>query len=94
MIEETEKNILFIQMIKQYVAVAEISLGRQPNSRAGKFEKNIHNAKITLNMLKMIAEKTKGNLSSYENKFLKNSISELNNILLDEIDKEKLSNRA
>ncbi len=92
--KETEKNILFIQLIKQYVAVAEISFGRQPNSITEKFEKNINNAEIAVNMLKMIAEKTNGNLLSYENKFLNDIITELNSFLLDEIDKEKLSNRA
>ncbi|MBZ0200603.1 MAG: DUF1844 domain-containing protein [Ignavibacteriaceae bacterium] len=92
--EETEKNILFIQFIKQYVSVAEISLGRQPNSITGKFEKNISHAEIAVNMLKMIADKTKGNLSSYEDKYLKNSISELSNFLLGEVDNDKLTHNA
>lgn len=82
--EENDNGVLFIQLIKQHVQVAKISLGLEPNSISGKFERNLDYAEIAINTLKMIAVKTAGNLSTYEEKFLKQSVNELDNLYISE----------
>lgn len=57
--------------------IAMMLLGKVVNPVTNKSEVNIEHAKYTIDMLEMLLEKTKGNLSDYENKFLNEVIREL-----------------
>lgn len=69
--------------------IAMMSMGRIKNPVTDKIEKNLDYAKISIDTLDMLAEKTKGNLSDYEREFLENTISELKVAFVEETGKEK-----
>jgi len=56
---------------------ASISLGVVPNPSSNKSEEDIFQAKFLIDTLGMLKEKTKGNLSEEELKFLENILYEL-----------------
>ncbi len=67
--------------------MALMSLGRIENPVLGKKEKNIDFAKLSIDTLDMIKEKTKGNLSEYEEKFLDESLREVKLAYISETEK-------
>jgi hypothetical protein len=70
-------EMLFIQLVMQNQQMAMMSLGKLENPIAGKIEKNIEFAKLSIDTLDMIKEKTKDNLSEYEENFLNETLREL-----------------
>lgn len=56
---------------------ASISLGIVPNPSTNKTEEDLSQAKFLIDTLGMLKEKTKGNLSTEESKFLENVLYEL-----------------
>lgn len=80
-------EMLFIQLVMQNQQMAMMSLGKLENPIAGKIEKNIEFAKLSIDTLDMIKEKTKGNLSEYEDKFLNETLRELKLAYLSETEK-------
>jgi hypothetical protein len=80
-------EMLFIQLVMQNQQMAMMSLGKLENPIAGKIEKNIEFAKLSIDTLDMIKEKTKGNLSEYEEKFLNETLRELKLAYLSETEK-------
>lgn len=79
--------MLFIQLVMQNQQMAMMSLGKLENPIAGKIEKNIEFAKLSIDTLDMIKEKTKGNLSEYEEKFLNETLRELKLAFVSETEK-------
>lgn len=80
-------EMLFIQLVMQNQQMAMMSLGKLENPIAGIIEKNIEFAKLSIDTLDMIKEKTKGNLSEYEEKFLNETLRELKLAYLSETEK-------
>ena len=66
--------IEFVQMHAQNVAFC---LGRIPNPQTGQPSVNLGFAKMLIDQLASIAERTQGNLSPDEEKILQNSLSSL-----------------
>lgn len=56
---------------------AALFLGQIPNPQTGKGEVNLEVAKMFIDQLAMIQEKTRGNLSSEESAVLRNTLSNL-----------------
>ena len=56
---------------------AALFLGQIPNPQSGKAEVNLEVAKMFIDQLAMIQEKTRGNLSSEESAVLRNALSNL-----------------
>lgn len=79
--------MLFIQLVMQNHQMALMSLGKIENPVLGKKEKNIDFAKLSMDTLDMIREKTKGNLSEYEEKFLDESLREVKLAYISETEK-------
>lgn len=75
--EKWTNEMLFIQLVMQNHQMAMMSLGKLENPIAGKAEKNIEFAKLSIDTLDMIKDKTKGNLSEYEEKFLDETLREV-----------------
>lgn len=75
--EKWTNEMLFIQLVMQNHQMAMMSLGKLENPIAGKTEKNIEFAKLSIDTLDMIKEKTKGNLSEHEEKFLDETLREV-----------------
>ena len=74
-----EKNTaqLFIQLVMQNQQMAMISLGKIKNPVSDTLDINLEYAKLSIDTLDMLVQKTKGNLSEYEEKFLTETINQL-----------------
>ncbi len=82
------KEFLFMQLVMQNQQIAMMSLGKMKNPVTNKMEKNLDYAKMAIDTLDMLKEKTSGNLSEYEDQFLTEAIKELKLIYVAENDKE------
>ena len=68
---------MFVQLVFSFQSAAWMQLGKIANPISGKIEKNLDAAKMSIDMLIMVKEKTKGNLDAEEEKILANAITEL-----------------
>ncbi|MEN3038013.1 MAG: DUF1844 domain-containing protein [Candidatus Kryptonium sp.] len=64
-------------------------LGKIPNPITGKIEKKLEEVRFTIDLLDMLKEKTKGNLTEDESRFLEYSISQLKINYFFEVENEK-----
>ena len=88
--EQTNTNeLLFMQLILQNQQIAMMSMGKLKNPMTDKIDRNLEYAKFSIDTLDMLAAKTKGNLSEYEQKFLTEVIRELKLNYVDEVDKDQ-----
>jgi Domain of unknown function (DUF1844) len=87
--EQTNDQVLFMQLVIQNQQIALMSLGKMKNPLTEKSEINLEYAKISIDTLDMLAVKTKGNLSEYEEKFLSEVIKELKLNYVEELGKEQ-----
>lgn len=72
--EMTQRFIEFVLMQAQNAA---LFLGQIPNPQTGKGEVNLEVAKMFIDQLAMIQEKTRGNLTNEESTVLRNALSNL-----------------
>ena len=72
--EMTQRFIEFVMMQAQQAAMF---LGRIPNPQTGKPEVNLEIARMFIDQLEMIHEKTRGNLTSEESEILSRVLSDL-----------------
>ena len=81
-------ELLFMQLVLQNQQLAMMSMGKLKNPVTDKIDRNLEFAKMSIDTLDMIAVKTKGNLSEYEDKFLNEVIKALKLNYVDEVSKE------
>src|SRR2546421_9501565 len=67
----------FIEFVMMQAQNAALFLGQIPNPQTGKGEVNLDVAKMFIDQLAMIQEKTRGNLSNEESAVLRNTLSNL-----------------
>src|SRR3979409_466485 len=67
----------FIEFVMMQAQNAALFLGQIPNPQTGKGEVNLELAKMFIDQLGMIQEKTRGNLTSEETAVLRNTLSKL-----------------
>ena len=72
--EMTQRFIEFVMMQAQNAA---LFLGQIPNPQTGKGEVNLELAKMFIDQLAMIQEKTRGNLTNEETAVLRNTLANL-----------------
>ncbi|NWF88262.1 MAG: DUF1844 domain-containing protein [Ignavibacteriaceae bacterium] len=85
---ESSHGFLFMQLVLQNQQLAMMSMGKLKNPVSDKIERNLEFAKMSIDTLDMLAAKTKGNLSEYEEKFLTEVIKDLKLNYVDEVSKE------
>jgi hypothetical protein len=81
---EVQKTILsgelsqrFIEFVVMHAQNAALFLGQIPNPKTGEAEVNLDLARMFIDQLAMIQEKTRGNLTNEETKVLSNALSNL-----------------
>ena len=79
-----KKEQLFMYLIRTFQSSAWIALGKMENPMTDKTSVNIEQASFYINLLEMVQEKTKNNLTDYEEQMLINTVSELKLNLIDE----------
>jgi hypothetical protein len=63
-------------------------LGKVANPLSGKIEKDLAHAQMSIDILRMLRDKTKGNLSLEEEKLITNAVCDLELNYADEIEKQ------
>jgi hypothetical protein len=81
---ETDSEILFTQLVLSFQAAAWQQMGKVPSIFSGKIERSLEMAKHSIDMLGMLEQKTKGNLTESENKYLSHTLFELRMNYLEE----------
>ena len=84
-----EKEGLFMQLVLMFQTAAMQQMGKMINPLTKKIEKDLAQAKFSIDMLGMVEEKTKGNLNEEEKKLLDHILFELRMNYVDEVEKEK-----
>jgi Domain of unknown function (DUF1844) len=73
----------FIEFVMMHAQNAALFLGQIPNPKTGEGEVNLELAKMFIDQLSMIQEKTRGNLTTDEMTVLKNALSNLQMIYVE-----------
>ena len=83
-----KKDQLFIQLLYVFHASAMQALGKVKSPVTGKIEKNMEQAKQSIEMIEMIREKTNGNLSAELIKALDTFLTEIRLNYVEEMNKK------
>src|SRR5580658_1628918 len=70
-------SALFASMVMQNSNMAWIFLGQAPNPQTGQTAQDLEHARYFIDLLEMLAVKTKGNLDKQEDGMLKQSLTHL-----------------
>jgi len=76
-VQSGELSQRFIEFVMMHAQNAALFLGQIPNPKTGQGEVNLELAKMFIDQLEMIQEKTRGNLTTDETTVLKNALSNL-----------------
>lgn len=85
---------LFVSLVIGLVQAAYVQLGKVKNELTGQIEKNLEAARITIDTLAALEQKTKGNLSEDEAEPLKRALTELRMNFVDEQKKSAAAGTA
>jgi len=67
----------FEVIVSTYATQAAVALGQMPNPLTKKTEKDLPQAKFAIDLLQILDEKTKGNRTAEEDKFLSDCLYQL-----------------
>ncbi|NLI16512.1 MAG: DUF1844 domain-containing protein [candidate division Zixibacteria bacterium] len=87
----SKDELYFAQLVLSFQAAAYQQMGKVVNPISGKIERNLEMARHSIDMLAMIQEKTKGNLSESESGFLAHVLTELRMNYVEEANKPQTS---
>jgi len=76
-VQTGEMTQRFIEFVMMHAQNAALFLGQIPNPKTGKAEINLDLARMFIDQLEMIQEKTRGNLTNEETMVLRNTLSNL-----------------
>jgi hypothetical protein len=82
--QDDRRKVLFSSLVLMFHAAAMQQMGKVKNPVTDKIERDLEQAQMSIDMLDMLAEKTKGNLSDDEDRLLKRTIQELKLNYVDE----------
>ena len=83
----SRNEMLFIQVVSMFQVAALQHMGKLPNPLTNKVERDLEQARISVDILGMLKEKTKGNLNENEKEFLGKVVFESQMNYLDELKK-------
>lgn len=83
--EELKGNIHFLGLVSALASSAMQQMGKIANPMNGKIERDLEAAKTSIDMLDMLKEKTKGNLTADESNMLLSLVSNLQLNYIDEL---------
>jgi len=87
-----DKNAsLLFSLIMTFQAAAMQQMGKMKSPISDKIERDLQQAQLSIDILDMLEEKTRGNLSEDETKLLKGILQELKLNYVDEMSKEQPS---
>src|SRR3984893_5656460 len=77
----------FIEFVMMHAQNAALFLGQIPNPKTGQGEVNLELAKMFIDQLEMIREKTRGNLTNEESAVLRTTLSNLQMVYVEVAEK-------
>lgn len=83
----SRESYLFQHLVAMFQTLALQQMGKLMNPLSGEVERDLHQARITIDMLDMISAKTTGNLSAPERALLDGVLMELRMNFVDESSK-------
>ena len=90
-----EKNTqLFMYLVGSFEMSAMMAMGKIKNPMTDKTERDLTQAQFSIDIMDMLKEKTKGQLSEYEAKFLENTLGQLKLNYIDEAKKPDEVNKT
>lgn len=75
--DPAQQGIDFTSFLLGLASSALIHLGIRPNPESGRIEVDLTMARQTLDVLSMLREKTRGNLTAEEDRFFENMLADL-----------------
>ena len=84
-----KSEFYFVQLVITFQAAAMQQMGKLQNPITQKVERNLDQARSSIDMLEMLRDKTKNNLAENEKKFLEHTLYELRINYLDEVKKDQ-----
>ena len=82
--EPKELIVQFFSLISMFASACWQQLGKMPDQSSGESNKDLAGAQKTIEMLLMLRDKTRGNLTGTEAKLLDDTISSLQNYYAEE----------
>ena len=92
--DQDNVSALFVQLVLSFQAAAWQQMGKITNPLTGKIERSLEMAKNSIDILGMIEEKTRGNLTEDETKFLRHILTELRMNYVEEMKKPEPEKEA
>jgi len=86
--EEQKANELFVALIYSLQMQSMMNLGKLKNPATDTIEKNLEGAQVSIDMLEMLSEKTKNNITDEISRVLQTIISDLRLNYVEESQKE------
>lgn len=90
---EPEKQLsrrdLFLGLIHSFQGAAMQQMGKVPNPFTNEIERDLAQARLSIDMLEMLEERTAGNLTGEETRFLKHVLTELRLNYVAEVDEDR-----
>lgn len=83
-----QQDALFVNLVLIFQNAAMQQMGKITNPMTGKVEKNLEQARFSIDMIDMLRSKTRGNLSSDLEKLLDTTLTNLRMNYVDEANKE------
>lgn len=88
---ESMNEYLFHHLVAMFQTLALQQMGKLVNPITGKLERDLQQARITIDMLQMIKDKTEGNLLPAERSILDRALTELQMNYVDEVNRPEES---
>jgi len=86
-------NLLFAQLVLMFQTAAMQHMGKLKDPLSDKVERNLDEARTSIDFLQMLSEKTKGNLSSDEQRYLDTMLRDLRLNYVEEAAKDEAAAR-
>jgi phage-related minor tail protein len=91
---EDKINPLFLQLVLSLQTAAWYQMGKVVSPISGKVEKNLAEARVSIDLLTMLQEKTRGNLLDEEKKILDNTVYTLQMNYIDELNSAQKTDKT
>jgi len=84
----------FLSLVLSLQSAAMYQMGKVISPMTGKIERDMEQARISIALLRMLQEKTKGNLLAEEKKILESAVYNLQMNFVDEMNKDKTAAKS
>ena len=92
--ESLSRRDLFLGLIHSFQGAAMQQMGKVPNPFTNEIERDLAQARLSIDMLEMLEERTAGNLTGEETRFLKHVLTELRLNYVAEVEEDAKAGKA